>query len=569
MLLTITYRGSDTAKLGYLLYKNPNRPQCVELNYTNAYVFYPKVSDEETTVALLLDIDPVDLAKRRSAKGGYSGLFDYVNDRPYVSSSFMSTAIKKVFGTAATGRCDNYQELADSKLDLEASLTMLPCRGELQKLNEIFEPLGYEVSYEMFKPQGFEHFNSLESLESVVYVNLTIRAKVRLRDLIRHLFVLIPVFDKQKHYWVGDDEVKKLLDSSQDWLLQHPQRMYIINRYLHKKRSLINEAFKKLVNNGFDEFQIEEEFEDDEFLNEMLENVELKSAELKKIAGEAKSGETSSGETSSGETSSGETSSGEKVANETDLSERIEENSNGATSNAVTSNGTTPNVAASNETTSNAVTSNTVVQEQREKKKKKIRLNDQRLEAVVSTLRNHHVESVIDLGCGEGKLLKLLMKERPIKRIAGMDVSFSVLKRASNRLNLDRLNDRARERVNLFQSSLTYKDERFEHYDAACIVEVIEHLDLPRLKSLERVVFEYARPKVVIITTPNKEYNAVYAMEEDSFRHADHRFEWTRAEFEKWAKEVADSFGYQVEFKPIGDVDENYGGATQMGVFTL
>jgi len=149
LLFTITYTGQNTTDLGYLLYKNPTRPQAFELNHGKAYVFYPEVSDERTTAALLLDIDPIDLARGKVGSTG-GGLFDYVNDRPYVSSSFMSTAISKVYGTAMTGRADAHQALSDSPLDLTAVITMLPCRGEQEKLRAVFAPLGYEVSYETF-----------------------------------------------------------------------------------------------------------------------------------------------------------------------------------------------------------------------------------------------------------------------------------------------------------------------------------------------------------------------------------------------------------------------------------
>ena len=123
MLLNITYEGNDTTKIGYLLYKNPSRPQIVDLNHGKAYIFYPELSDERTTISLLLDIDPIDLA-RGKVGSTVGGLFDYVNDRPYVSSSFMSTAISRVFGTAMTGRADDYQELSDSPLNLTAEITM-------------------------------------------------------------------------------------------------------------------------------------------------------------------------------------------------------------------------------------------------------------------------------------------------------------------------------------------------------------------------------------------------------------------------------------------------------------
>jgi 3' terminal RNA ribose 2'-O-methyltransferase Hen1 len=461
MLLTITYTGKNTTDLGYLLYKNPYRPQVFELNHGKAYVFYTEVSDECTTAALLLDIDPIDLARgKQGSQGG--GLFDYVNDRPYVSSSLMSTAISKVFGTALTGRADKHQSLSDSLLDLSATISMLPCRGEQVMLNRIFEPLGYELSYETFvSDELFPGWGESK------YVNLTIKGHVRLRDLLKHIYVLIPVFDRQKHYWVGEDEVEKLLRMGEDWLAGHPERAYITGRYLNRRRSLVNMAFERLAAADVDAGELPQE-------------------------------------------------------------------------------------------------------EAWEKPEKKLNLNTQRLGSVVAALKNCGAKSVIDIGCGEGNLLSLLIKERQFSRIAGVDVSHVALERSNDKLKLDRAGDSLRERITLFQGSLTYKDDRFEGYDAACVIEVIEHLDIPRLAAFERVLFEFTRPRTVVLTTPNREYNVKYDnLYDDGLRHGDHRFEWTRAEFRKWATQVSEKHGYIVQFSEIGEADEALGAPTQMGVFTI
>ncbi|MDR1135149.1 MAG: 3' terminal RNA ribose 2'-O-methyltransferase Hen1 [Clostridiales Family XIII bacterium] len=462
MMLTITYTGQKTTDLGYLLYKNPYRPQLFELSYGKAYVFYPEVSSACTTAALLLDIDPIDLARGKVGGTG-GGLFDYVNDRPYVSSSFLSTAISKVFGTAMTGRADAHQALSDSPLDLSAAVTMLPCRGEQEKLNSVFEPLGYKVSYETFmSDENFPDWGESK------YVNLTIRGRVRLRDLLKHLYVLIPVFDRQKHYWVGADEVEKLLRIGEDWLPNHPEKAYITGRYLNRRRSLVNMAFERL-----------------------------------------------------------------------------------AAANAV-----------------DGEVLPTEPEEAEEKPDKTLNLNTQRLGSVIAALKNCRAKRVIDIGCGEGHLLNLLVKERQFTQITGVDVSHVALERASAKLNLEYIGDSMRERIQLFHGSLTYKDARFSGYDAACVVEVIEHLDIPRLAAFERVLFEFAKPPVVVLTTPNKEYNANYGfLYEDDLRHCDHRFEWTRAEFRAWANKIAERFGYTVQFSEIGEVDEKHGAPTQMGVF--
>jgi 3' terminal RNA ribose 2'-O-methyltransferase Hen1 len=442
-----------------------------ELSHGKAYVFYPEVSDERTTAALLLDIDPLDLARGKvGSRGG--GLFDYVNDRPYVSSSFMSTAIAKVFGTAMTGRADAHQALSDTPLDLTATITMLPCRGEQEKIREVFAPLGYEVSCETFvSDEDFPAWGDSK------YVNLTLHGQVRLRDLLHHIYVLIPVFDRQKHYWIGKDEVDKLLRHGEGWLESHPEKSYITRRYLNRHKSLANLAFERLAAANADDGEVLDE-------EDALAETEEKPSE--------------------------------------------------------------------------------------EKADKRLKLGEQRLGSVIAALKSREVKSVIDLGCGEGQLLALLKKERQFTKIVGMDVSHVALGRASDRLKLETANERTRERLSLFQGSLTYKDSRLAGFDAACVVEVIEHLDPPRLAAFVRVLFEYARPLTVVITTPNKEYNVNYEfLHEGSLRHGDHRFEWTREEFREWAREVAVLNEYVVYFSEVGEMDEAHGAPTQMGVFEL
>jgi len=456
MLLTITHTGQNTQNLSYLLYKNPHRPQVFELNYGKAYVFYPEVSNQRTTAALLLDIDPIDLA-RGKVGSTTGGLFDYVNDRPYVSSSFLSTAISKVFGTAISGRADAHQALSDSQIDLTATVTMLPCRGEQDKLTNIFQPLGYTITYETFiSDEDYPNWGDSK------YVNLTISGKVRLRDLLKHLFVLIPVFDRQKHYWVGPDEVEKLLRMGEDWLPNHPERAYITGRYLNRRRSLVNMAYEGL-----------------------------------------------------------------SIADDTHVED-------------------TPEKEVSQS------------------------LNAQRLGSVIAALKSHGAKRIIDIGCGEGNLLRLLTKEGQFTEITGVDVSHVALERASAKLKLERAGDTMRERVQLFQGSLTYKDARFSGYDAACVIEVIEHLEPSRLEAFERVLFEFAKPPLIILTTPNREYNEKYDnLHPQALRHGDHRFEYTRPEFRQWASSVANKHGYTVQFSEIGEVDATLGTPTQMGVFTL
>ena len=161
------------------------------------------------------------------------------------------------------------------------------------------------------------------------------------------------------------------------------------------------------------------------------------------------------------------------------------------------------------------------------------------------------------------------MTEKTFQEIVGMDVAFRSLEVASRRLKLERMPAKQRERLKLMHGSLMYRDQRLEGYDAATVVEVIEHLDPPRLAAFERVLFEAARPATVVITTPNAEYNARFeTLPADEFRPKDHRFEWTRAEFQDWSTRIAQRFGYTPRFLAVGEEDSQLGAPTQMGVFT-
>ncbi len=196
-------------------------------------------------------------------------------------------------------------------------------------------------------------------------------------------------------------------------------------------------------------------------------------------------------------------------------------------------------------------------------------MHDKRIKLVAEKIIASGAERVLDLGCGEGKLIRQLIKEKQFSEIAGMDVLYSELIKAKERLRYEEMPPIQRERINLFQGSLTYKDKRLEGYAAAAVVEVIEHLDLSRLKVFERVLFEFAKPKTVVLTTPNQEFNVMWdKLDAIDMRHDDHRFEWTRKQFVEWTNKIGEMYNYKVEIFSIGDEVENIGAPSQMAIFT-
>ena len=160
-------------------------------------------------------------------------LDQYVNDRPYVASSFLSVAIAQVFGSALQGRCKDRPELATTPIPLEARLDVLPVRGGERFLRAVFEPLGYEVEADRHPlDERFPEWGESP------YFSVTVAKTTTLAELLTHLYVLIPVFDNRKHYFVGDDEMEKLLAKGEGWLAGHPEKEEIARRYLKFQPSL-------------------------------------------------------------------------------------------------------------------------------------------------------------------------------------------------------------------------------------------------------------------------------------------------------------------------------------------
>ena len=470
MLLTITTTYSPATDMGFLLEKHPDKVHEFELSAGLATVFYPKATETQCTVALLLEVDAIGLVRSGAARQGDPALDQYVNDRPYVASSFMSVAIGLAFKSALAGKSRNRPELAATPIALEARIPALPCRGGEGLLQRLFAPLGYAV--EAVRQPLDERFPEWGMSP---YYSLTLRGVVRLQDLLRHLYVLIPVLDDRKHYWVGEAEVEKLVRHAAEWLAAHPMKEWIARRYLKYRHSLARMALERLTIDESDEADTLEE-------EEGASNAAKREAELEKP----------------------------------------------------------------------------------------VSLQERRMETVAGLIKSLRAQSVVDLGCGEGQLLGRLLELPSTDRVVGMDVSVRALERAAERLHLDRMPPRQRARIELVHGSLVYSDARLRGFDAATVIEVIEHLDPPRLATLERVVFGAARPKFIIVTTPNREYNVHFqGLAPGAFRHGDHRFEWTRDEFRAWCGQQVEKFGYAVEYFPVGDEDPRTGPPTQLALFSL
>jgi 3' terminal RNA ribose 2'-O-methyltransferase Hen1 len=462
VLVTLTTTHRPATDLGYLLHKHPDKAQEFGISAGTAHVFYPVACDEQCTAALMLDIDPIALVRGNHDKAYTLG--QYVNDRPYAAGSMLAVAISTVFRSAMNGVSPK-QELADRPIPLVIHTPALPVRGETDLVARLFAPLGWHVETTVlpldptFPDWGDSH-----------YVDLRLTAStITLSAALKHLYVLLPVLDNAKHYWISEAEIDKLLRAGEHWLPDHPERELISRRYL-RRRAYINAALARLAD-------ADDTAEDD--LDDALGQPRV-----------------------------------------TETPDRPEP------------------------------------------------LAVQRHNRVIELLTELGAQRVADLGCGGGALLRALIKHKQFTEIVGVDVSAHALAAAERRF--ERTPERVKAKVTLRQSALTYLDESLTGFDGAVLMEVIEHVDETRLPALERAVFGAARPRAIIVTTPNAEYNVRFeTLAPNTFRHPDHRFEWTREQFSAWAAGVADRHGYTVRLVPIGDDDAQVGPPTQAAVFEV
>lgn len=454
-MLLITTTLPPATDLGYLLHKNPARIYDRELNFGRVQVVFPVAEPNRATAMLRVEIDPVKLVRKHGHSSGAAE--QYVNDRLYTANSFVSVALAEAFGTAMNGTSKERQDLADQAIPLELRIPVIRVQQGEAIIRRMFEPLGYEVeAVQSLLDDQFPEWGVSP------YFDVTLRATLRLRDALRHLYILLPVLDSKKHYFMDANEVKKILSKGEGWLADHPEKEAIVRASLGRRPSLVHEALEQLAN----------------------AEVEIGAAD--------------------------------EAAIDVPIKAKT--------------------------------------------------LHTQRHERVAELVREFRPRSLVDLGCGEGKLIRHIIPIQGIERILGLDVSYYTIENAISKFNLHEGGSRYGNRLEFIHGSLMYRDKRISGFDVATVVEVIEHMDAGRLHAFERVLFEYAQPRIVLLTTPNKEYNVLYNNVE--VRHTDHRFEWTRAEFELWANRICTAYGYTVRFEGLGDADPTHGSPSQMAVFS-
>lgn len=442
MQLALTVKGSGAGATSFLLAKNPkNLYERDEKGFTVRLV-YTVFSSEKVKVLLYVKPDPLELVKNTS------GLYDithYINDREFAVSSIFMTAIRKALGTALNGKPkEEYSQWVGHSFEIEVSFGPVASDLSDQELKELFEPVGYRVDIE----RGTSFIRNISSARFV-----TVSGKQTIQHALQHLFILIPVIDNYKHYFIDEKEIEKLDRYGEGWLETHPQRAMILKRSLR-------------------------------FQN-VMEKSKFYQKEMK-----------------------------------TD----------------------------------------------KENTASKVRLNALRYEAIIQTIiKLPKKESIVDLGAGEGKLSVQLGFVEGVREILSVEPSNKLRLRAMERFELAIRHHGFLEPKSI-AGSLYYYDERLVNKDVMILCEVIEHIDVYRLDKIFNTILKDYRPNVLIVTTPNQEYNVIYEMTEEK-RHGDHRFEWTRFEFQQNCKRWSDSFPYEVTFKGIGEEHPTYGHPTQMAVF--
>lgn len=448
MQLTIKATGRDVEVISYLLAKNPNNIYERSHNGHLVRMFYSKFNKEEVEVTFFVTPDPIDLS--RNSSENYD-ITSYINDREFVVSSIFCTFIRSALGTALNGKPkEEYASWVNHPFSFQFSFGPLASNLSDQQILDLFQPLGYKIDITY---GNVDYRIKIKSKSTARYI--TLKGLTTLQNGLRQLFVLIPVLDNYKHYYIDEKEIEKIERYGEGWLETHPQREFILRQALR---------FKEL-------YTLIEKDSDNKLAKEKEKEVPVK-----------------------------------------------------------------------------------------------VRLNDLRYEKIIDYINNlRNKESIVDFGSGEGKLSLRLGFINGIKEILAVEPSESATLKALKRF------EKAKQKENFIlptpiMGSLFYYDERLKQKDVMILCEVIEHIDEYRLPKIMETILKDYQPRVLIITTPNREYNQVYDMGEE-YRHPDHRFEWTREEFNEWCKKQNNAGYYDLTFDGIGEEHELFGFSTQMCLF--
>ncbi len=462
MFLAIEAQLTPGSDLGYLLHKNPTRHYTRSSPVGQVHVLYPEVTATQAQALILLEVDPV--AGVRQKRGHTLGMDQYVNDRSFVAGSLLSVALAQHLASALNGHAKERPERVHEALPLKLTLAAVASRGGPELFETLFTPLGYR-----WRAERYAYAEGLAEDRESPYYTLTLEHCLPLQKALQHLYILLPVLDRYKHYYYDKAEVEKLLRHGEGWLEDHPAQQFIVRRYLSHRPTLAQQALAQLAQMAPEDVDTQPGAEEQQL--------------------------------------------------EAPLS-----------------------------------------------------LNKQRIACVVDYVNevlasDSSAKRLIDLGCGEGQVLQALLKHTALSEMVGVDVSSHELERAERRLKLERMPEYQQRRLQLHQSSALYSDSRLHGADMVILVEVIEHLEPYQLERLARVVFGEMQAKRLWISTPNREYNSVFGMHPAHLRHSDHRFEWTRAEFQSWCQGQAMTYGYTVSFGGIGPEDAQHGHPTQWARF--
>lgn len=442
MQLTIRAIGQDVKVISYLLAKNPNNVYERSVNGHLVRMFFSSFTEEEVCVTFFVTTDSIELSRNNPEK---YDITSYINDREFVVSSIFCTFLRTALGTALNGKPkEEYISWVDHPFPLEFSFGPLASPLSDQAIVDLFEPLGYmvEITY-----GAVDYQMNLKRKSTARFV--TIKGMTTLQKGLQQLFVLIPVLDDYKHYYIDEKEVDKMERYGEGWLDQHPQRELIVRKALRFK----------------DVYSLLEKKKEQDFKTE-----------------------------------------------------------------------------------------------------RKIRLNDRRYEKLVQYVQQlPYRESIVDFGSGEGKLSEKLGFVNGVKEILAVEPSESESLKALKRFEKV-VKDKNFLLPKQMMGSLFYYDERLKNKDVMILCEVIEHIDMDRLPKIMKTILQDYLPKALLITTPNMEYNQVYDMG-DGYRHHDHRFEWTRAEFKSWCESQDKKNEYELTFDGIGEEHAVYGHPTQMCLF--